>query len=60
MLTDDKLDGLRGARIVDAELREDQGKQTIRLRLDIAGDRCVLEIRPDGDGLDTADVTSLA
>jgi hypothetical protein len=52
MLTNDDLDSLRGVRIADAELREREYGQVLRLYLDGGG---ILALTARADGLNLAD-----
>lgn len=59
MLTNSKLDALRGATIADASTREANGKEVLRLDLITSDSRYTIEIEPDesGKGLDSAHVS---
>lgn len=57
MLTTDDLDSLRGVTISDAQIRDQDGRQVLRLHLDGGG---ILAISTDAEGgLSVADQTSI-
>jgi hypothetical protein len=56
MLTPDDLDALRGVTVADAEVRERDGVQVLRLRLKGGG---ILAILAEEDGLSVADESAI-
>ena len=56
MLSKDDLASFRGLKIIDAEIRESDGRQVLRLR---ESGGCVLAVTARGDELLVADETSI-